>query len=109
MLPCIISKVSENNEMIANFIEGGILLTGIITLFLMLRRDHRREMAKKADKDFVDKLEKELKEEIKCIEETQIRENKELKTDYQTAISEVKDMLSKIYDAVLSGKITINK
>jgi hypothetical protein len=78
-----------------------------VALTYTIRKDHQKKLDEKADKIKVTELEHDLKEEIKCIEESQIRENKELKKDYQKAVDEVKAMVTTIYNAILTGKIEI--
>jgi len=115
MLPCVVTDISAMSIALLQIgITAIIMFIGYLTLAHTLRKDRKEELDKKADKEYVDKMEKDLKEEIAtqketidCQEETRIRENKEHKDYYEKALQEVHKKLDMILQAVFDGKIKI--
>jgi hypothetical protein len=115
MLPCIVTEITTWTVIATVLFYIFSMVVSIWTVLRILRKDHQKELDKKADIDYVNRIEKDLKEEIQtqketidCQEQTRIRENNEHKEYYQKALDEVNGKLDMILQAIIDGKIKIN-
>ena len=115
MLPCVVTEISPLVIIFLGVIVDAIIMVvGVLTFAHIIKKDHKEEMDKKADQSYVEKVERDLKEEITtqketidCQEQTRIRENEEHKEYYQKSLDAVNKKLDMILQAIIDGKIKI--